>query len=118
MFMVRAFQVLKTRQSLDTHNPTDSKHGRTAYMGFYKRLTIVLGLLCMLPIATLAQTEGTPQNSPPPLGKLIGVGGYRVHRYCSGTGSPTFVILGAEFSFTLGLVQPQLPRSPHIHPYH
>src|SRR5258708_36355471 len=98
MFMVRAFQVLKTRQSLDTHNPTDSKHGRAAYMVFYKRLTIVLGLLCMLPIAPLAQTEGTPQNSPPPLGKLIDVGGYRVHLYCTGTGRRTVVIVDAALS--------------------
>ena len=53
-------------------------------MVFCKRLSIVLlGLLCILPIATPAQTAGTAQNPPAPLGKLVDVGGHRVHLYCA-----------------------------------
>ena len=64
--------------------------------------------IVVLPIATLAQTPDTAVTSPAPLGKLIDVGGYRVHLYCSGAGSPTVVILGAGYSFDWGLVQPQV----------
>ena len=71
-------------------------------------LTVFLALLCVVPIATLAQKAGTDPNAPPPLGKLVDVGGYRVHLYCIGTGSPTVVIVGAGFSFNWGLVQPEV----------
>ena len=77
---------------------------------YFKRFNIVLTLLCVLPIVTLAQAVGTDQNPPAPLGKLVDVGGYRVHLYCTGTGSPTVVIVGAGFSFNWGLVQPEVAR--------
>jgi pimeloyl-ACP methyl ester carboxylesterase len=64
--------------------------------------------IVVLPNATLAQSSGTAVDSPAPLGKLIDVGGYRVHLYCTGTGSPTVVILGAGYSFDWGLVQPEV----------
>jgi len=64
--------------------------------------------IVVVPNATLAQSSGTAVNSPAPLGKLIDVGGYRVHLYCTGTGSPTVVILGAGYSFDWGLVQPEV----------
>ncbi len=79
----------------------------TSNMVFCKCLTIFLALLCALPIGTLAQKADTGQNPPAPLGKLVDVGGYRVHLYCTGTGSPTVVILGAGYSFDWGLVQPE-----------
>jgi len=64
--------------------------------------------IAVQPSATPAQSSGTAVNSPAPLGKLIDVGGYRVHLYCTGTGSPTVVILGAGYSFDWGLVQPEV----------
>jgi pimeloyl-ACP methyl ester carboxylesterase len=64
--------------------------------------------IVVLPKSMLAQSSGTAVDSPAPLGKLIDVGGYRVHLYCTGTGSPTVVILGAGYSFDWGLVQPQV----------
>jgi pimeloyl-ACP methyl ester carboxylesterase len=36
---------------------------------------------------------------------MIDLGGYRVHLYCTGAGSPTVVIVGAGFSFDWSLVQ-------------
>ncbi len=83
-------------------------------MVYCKRLNIVLALLCVLPILTLAQTAGTAQNAPAPLGKLVDVGGYRVHLFCTGTGSPTVVIVGAGFSFNWGLVQPEVARFTQV----
>jgi len=82
----------------------------TLNMGYCKRLTAVLALLCIIPIVALAQTVAKEQNPPPPLGKLVDVGGYRVHLYCTGTGSPAVIIVGAGYSFDWGLVQPAVAR--------
>src|SRR5438477_7732640 len=89
----------------------------TAKLFYVKRLTIVLTLVWVLPIVTLAQTVGTNQNPPTPLGKLVDVGDYRVHLYCTGTGSPTVVIVGAGFSFNWGLVQPEVARFTQVCSY-
>jgi len=86
-------------------------------MAYYRRLTIVLALFCALPIATLAQTADTPQNPPPPLGQLVDVGGYRVHLYCTGTGRPSVVIVGAGYSFDWGLVQSEVAKFTQVCAY-
>ncbi len=57
------------------------------------------------------------QNTPAPLGKLVNVGGYRVHLYCMGRGSPTVVIVGAGFSFDWGLIQPEIAKSTQVCAY-
>src|SRR6266481_6385300 len=80
----------------------------SANMDYFERFRVLIMLFCALPVVTLAQATGAKQNPPPPLGKLIDVGGYRVHLYCTGTGSPTVVILGAGYSFDWGLVQPEV----------
>jgi pimeloyl-ACP methyl ester carboxylesterase len=52
-------------------------------------------------------------SRPPPLGTLVDVGGYRVHLYCVGQGSPTVMILGA-FSFDWALVQPEVAKFTRV----
>jgi pimeloyl-ACP methyl ester carboxylesterase len=90
----------------------------TAKLLYFKRVTtIVLTLLCVLPIATQAQTVGSDQSSPPPIGKLVDVGGYRVHLYCTGAGSPTVVIVGATWSVGWGLVQPEVAKITRVCSY-
>jgi pimeloyl-ACP methyl ester carboxylesterase len=89
----------------------------TSNMVYCKRLTIVLALLCVLPIGTLAQKVDTAQNPPAPIGNLVDVGAYRVHLYCTGTGSPTVVIMGAGLSFTWGLVQPEVAKFAQVCSY-
>ncbi|MGJ5815992.1 alpha/beta fold hydrolase [Paludibaculum fermentans] len=54
---------------------------------------------------------------PAPPGVLVDVGGYRVHLYCTGSGSPTVVVLGAGFSFDWGLVQPAVARTTRVCTY-
>src|SRR5215472_7455423 len=78
---------------------------------------VVIALACGFPIPTLAQTTTPTQSAPPPLGKLIDVGGYRVHLYCTGSGSPTVVIVGAGFSFNWGLVQPEVAKFTQVCSY-
>jgi len=84
---------------------------------YAKRLTTVLAIFCIFRIAAPAQTTKTEQIPPPPIGKLVDVGGYRVHLYCTGSGSPTVVIVGAGFSFNWGLVQPEVAKFTQVCSY-
>lgn len=70
-----------------------------------------------LPFSALTQTPGEALKAPPPLGKLVDVGSYRVHLYCVGAGSPTAVILGADYSFDWGLIQPEIAGITQICAY-
>jgi len=54
---------------------------------------------------TTAQTNHAANPVPPPLGKLIDVGGYRVHLYCTGTGGPPVIIAGNGYSWFLSCRQ-------------
>lgn len=74
-------------------------------------------LLVVAPAPISAQSVSTNQNPPTPLGELVDVGGYRVHLYCTGTGSPTVVIVGAGFSFDWGLVQPEVGKLTQVCSY-
>jgi pimeloyl-ACP methyl ester carboxylesterase len=48
---------------------------------------------------------------------LIDVGGYRVHLYCTGSGSPAVMVVGAGFSFDWALVQPEVAKFATICTY-
>src|SRR5437016_14372490 len=61
----------------------------TAKLFYVKRVTIVLTLVWVLPLVTLAQTVGTDQYLPTPVGELVDVGDYRVSFYCNGPGRNT-----------------------------
>jgi pimeloyl-ACP methyl ester carboxylesterase len=54
--------------------------------------------------APMAAQTLNPAPYPPP-GQLVDLGGYRVHMYCIGEGSPTVMVVGAGFSFDWDLVQ-------------
>jgi pimeloyl-ACP methyl ester carboxylesterase len=70
------------------------------------------------PVAQSAQGGvRADQNQPAPLGKLVDVGGYRVHLYCTGSGNPAVVIVGAGFSFDWGLVQPEVAKFTQVCSY-
>jgi len=56
-------------------------------------------------------------QAPTPPGRLVDVGGYRVHLYCTGAGSPTVMVVGAAFSFDWALVQPEVARFTTICTY-
>lgn len=64
----------------------------------------------MLAIAALSAIA---QPYPAP-GKLIDVGGYRVHLYCTGASSPTVIIAGAAGSFDWALVEPEVAKFARV----
>ena len=69
------------------------------------RLCAILGLARLL-----------AQPVPPP-GRMIDIGGRRLHLHCSGESSPTVVVTGAGYSFDWGLVQPEVAKFARICTY-
>lgn len=65
-----------------------------------------------------AATEADKKNFPPP-GNLIDVGGFKMHIYCMGKGSPTVVLeaLSGGFSSFWGWVQPEVARQVRVCAY-
>ena len=86
---------------------------------------ILLGLLALIVLLALGgasyeaiMAAGDGKRYPPP-GKLVDVGGYRLHLHCIGQGSPTVVLdagLGG-FSLDWGAVQPQIATSTRVCAY-
>ena len=56
------------------------------------------------------------QDPPPPLGKLVDVGGHRVHLHCTGEGIPTVMVVGG-YSMDWALVQQDVARFTRICTY-
>ena len=72
-------------------------------------------LACVALLLSLTANSQIPDHSKPlPPGTLVDVGGYRVHLYCVGEGSPTVMIVGAAFSFDWGLVQPEVAKFTRV----
>ena len=65
-------------------------------------------------MALRGDTQTPGKVEPQPLGTLVDVGGYRIHLYCIGRGSPTVMIVGAAFSFDWGLVQPEVAKFTRV----
>src|SRR5690348_800010 len=82
---------------------------------FARGKTLLLVLLCV--VASAAHSQNAAATKYPPIGKLVDVGGYRVHLYCIGSGSPAVVITGAGYSFDWGLVQPEVAKFTQVCAY-
>jgi pimeloyl-ACP methyl ester carboxylesterase len=69
--------------------------------------------------ATIAATAQSPLREPEPLGKMVDLGGYRIHLYCTGSGKRTVVLSpgGGDFSFAWYLVQQRLQSSARVCSY-
>jgi pimeloyl-ACP methyl ester carboxylesterase len=91
-------------------------------MKFFRRVasvaTAAAALLCLSPPAAAGQqSAGAPAPKAP--GRLVDVGGYRLHLDCKGRGGPAVVLLagGGDFSFDWGLVQPAVSRFARVCSY-
>jgi hypothetical protein len=63
-----------------------------------RRLRLLVAAVLVFLVLSPGRTQ-TRNLAPQPLGSLVDVGGYRVHVYRVGAGSPTVVITGAGYSF-------------------
>src|SRR5579884_249483 len=73
--------------------------------------------LLLLVASACGQTAKTPAPYPPP-GRMVDLGGYRVHLYCAGAGSPTVMIVGGGFSFDWSVVQGEVARFTRVCSYY
>jgi pimeloyl-ACP methyl ester carboxylesterase len=70
--------------------------------------------------ATAARAETVPGSGAyPPTGKLVDIGGYKLHINATGKGSPTVVLIAGagDFSFDWSLVQPEVSRFARVASY-
>jgi len=87
-------------------------------MKYFFLLISILAMMAVLGPAGLSQPEHLRFNHPP-LGKLIDVGGHRLHINCEGKGNPTVVMeAGAgDFSFDWSLVEPTVAKFSRVCTY-
>ncbi len=100
----------------------NSHHGRRVLRGFARGIAVTLALIGGLAAAGASYEAiaagGDAQAYPPP-GRLVDVGGYRLHILCVGTGSPAVVLeagLGA-MSLAWDLVQKEMGRTTQVCAY-
>jgi pimeloyl-ACP methyl ester carboxylesterase len=79
-------------------------------------ITRLISILLTLPLSLLAVAQ---QNNLAPPGKLVDIGGYRLHLNCTGSGGPTVVLIAGsgDFSFDWSLVQPDVSRFTRVCSY-
>jgi pimeloyl-ACP methyl ester carboxylesterase len=81
-----------------------------------KAATSLFAVALTILITGVGQAQAQ-NRSPKPLGRMVDVGGYRVHLYCLGSGDPTVVITGAGYSFDWSLVQPEVAKFTQVCAY-
>jgi pimeloyl-ACP methyl ester carboxylesterase len=81
------------------------------------KVTVTVFLLLMSLTAVGQQKDRKPTYSPP--GKLVDVGGYRLHLDCTGKSGATIVLISGagDFSFDWGLVQSGVSRFARVCSY-
>jgi hypothetical protein len=74
----------------------------------------LVSLVLLTMAEACAQTPAVAPYLPP--GKMVDLGGYRVHLNCTGQGSPAVMIVGG-FSFDWSLVQPEVAAFTRVCTY-
>lgn len=100
------------REWATTGSPYPERLGRL-------QLAAIFSALVLVEAASLLAQGGTVPARPAPLGRLVDIGGYRLHLYCTGSGSPTVILMHgfADFSFTWALVQPAVAQVTRVCSY-
>jgi len=98
-------------ESVLPHLAVDKLHnGRLAEVEFDRASPAILNLI-LIGGETISW-----DHTPAPPGKLVDVGGYRVHVNCTGSGTPTVFVIGG-FSFDWALVQPAVASFTRVCTY-
>ncbi len=81
-------------------------------------LSPLFGVLALASIGGGYETvrEAADANAYPMPGRLVDVGGYRLHLHCTGFGSPTVVLQpgGGDFSSVMGWIAPAVARETRV----
>jgi pimeloyl-ACP methyl ester carboxylesterase len=87
---------------------------------------VALGALVLLLIVIVAivgfqgsRAKAALRAQYPPPGQMVDVGGYKLHLYCQGSGSPTVVLVpgAGDFSLTWSQVQPEVAKTTRVCAY-
>jgi pimeloyl-ACP methyl ester carboxylesterase len=71
-------------------------------------------------LTAYASTQQKPASGTyPPPGRLVDIGGRKLHLYCTGSGNPTVILMagGGAFSIDWALVQPRVAQSARVCAY-
>jgi pimeloyl-ACP methyl ester carboxylesterase len=79
---------------------------------------ILTALFLLISVTAVGQQKDKRPAYPPP-GRLLDVGGFRLHLNCTGQNGPAVVLIagGGDFSFDWGLVQPDVSRFTRVCSY-
>lgn len=82
-----------------------------------RSFTILMVLAAVF--ANGCSTRSPTAREYPPSGRLIDIGGRKLHLYCTGTGSPTVILMagGGAFSIDWALVQPKVAQGTRVCSY-
>jgi pimeloyl-ACP methyl ester carboxylesterase len=82
---------------------------------------LIVGILVLATIGAIYQAVSTKsdQRNYPALGQLVDVGGYRLHIYCIGEGSPTVILDAAAdmMSSDWAWIQPEIAKHTRVCSY-
>jgi pimeloyl-ACP methyl ester carboxylesterase len=83
------------------------------------RILAVLLILALVGWIYEPMAEAADAKAYPPPGQMVDVGGYRLHIYCTGSGSPTVVIETGwgDSSASWGWVQPEVSKTTRVCTY-
>jgi pimeloyl-ACP methyl ester carboxylesterase len=94
--------------------------------GCFRWGALALGVLALLLTVVLAivafqglRAKAALRAQYPPSGQMVDVGGYKLHIYCQGSGSPTVVLVpgAGDYSLTWSLVQPEVAQTTRVCAY-
>jgi len=100
---------------------SSSKNG-----GCFRWGALALGTLALLLTVVLAivgfmgwRAQAALRAQYPPPGQMVDVGGYKLHLYCQGSGSPTVILVAGFGGFSLdwSLVQPEVAQTTRVCAY-
>lgn len=76
-------------------------------------------LLILFAAASVLSQPSQETQGPPPVGRLIDIGGYKLHLHVTGKGSPAVILIagGGDFSFDWSLVQPGVAQFARVCSY-
>ncbi len=94
-------------------------HRRRRFFKWFGIVVLVLVVLILAGAVYESSAEAADARAYPPPGRMVDVGGYRLHINCTGEGSPTVVIEAGwgDSSASWGWVQPEVAKTTRVCTY-
>lgn len=103
----------------DEKKTGESKKQKHLRLKWFGRFVALIILLLVFGALYESRSEVSDARNYPPPGKLVDVGGYRLHIHCTGVGTPTVVIESGwgDSSSSWGWVQPEIAKNTRVCTY-